>query len=86
MSSPFVLITASPPSVTRLIIRVAALGPAPLHDVNESARANEIVVVATFVILRMGRLSHVLKAFNHTGFSLLIRGFLIRRTLVELAP
>jgi hypothetical protein len=77
-------ITASPPSVTRLIWRVAAFGPAPAHDVNDSASAAAIVVTTTFEILRMGRLSHGLKAFNDASFSAFNWGFIICRTLVEL--
>jgi hypothetical protein len=67
-------------------MRVAALGPAPEHDVKESASAIEIVVTATFVIWRMARLSHALKPFIDAYFMRFIRGFLSRSSLVELAP
>jgi CarD family transcriptional regulator len=46
--------------------------------------AIEIVVTATFVILRMARLSHVRKPFIDAYFSRFIRGFLFQGSLVEL--
>ena len=49
-SLPSVFILASLPSVTRLIKRVAASGPAPPHAVSERARAVAINAIEDFLI------------------------------------